>query len=75
MATYDDTITVEIIDMHRMLAEWHRQRADNATIDVLREHHGELAELLAQEAEGLEDVIATRHRRAAQSRPARGEAP
>ena len=69
MATNDDTITAEIIDMHRTLAEWHRERADNATIDVLREHHGEVAELLAQEAEGLEDVIATRRRRAAQNRP------
>jgi hypothetical protein len=76
MATYDDTITVEIIDMHRTLAEWHRERADNATIDVLREHHGEVAELLAQEAEGLEDVIATQRRRSAHNHPAeRGEAP
>jgi hypothetical protein len=41
----------ELIDLHRKLAAWHREQANNAaTLDMARTYHGHLANLLDEEA-------------------------
>lgn len=41
---------VELADLHRFLAEYHRRLAREAVLDVVQQYHSDLAQRLADEA-------------------------
>ena len=41
---------VELADLHRFLAEYHRRLAREAMLDVVQQYHSDLAQRLADEA-------------------------
>ena len=41
---------VELADLHRFLAEYHRRLAREAMLDVVQQYHADLAQRLADEA-------------------------
>lgn len=40
----------QLADLHRFLAEYHRQLAKEAVLDVVQQYHADLAQRLADEA-------------------------
>jgi hypothetical protein len=44
----------ELVDLHRKLAAWHREKADDAALDMVHTYHDHLATLLGDEAERIE---------------------
>ena len=40
----------QLADLHRFLAEYHRQLAKEAVLDVIQQYHSDLAQRLADEA-------------------------
>jgi hypothetical protein len=43
----------ELIDLHRKLSAWHREKADSAALDMMHTYHDHLAALLGDEAERI----------------------
>ena len=46
---------VELIIMHRTLAHWHEKRSKQVALDILHEHHADMARRLLREATNLEE--------------------
>jgi hypothetical protein len=40
----------QLAAMHRLLAEYHRTRAEEAVLDIVQQYHADLAQRLAAEA-------------------------
>ena len=55
----------EAVRMHRQLADYHGRIAREVVLDILHEHHQQLAELLSLEAEHIPKRTEARARAAA----------